>query len=90
MKTQHRAARTTSKRSCRQIRVWNDNGYQENGRGLTAMNVSRTVWKLWTLLIVMLALTCLAGAKEVEYAFGPDFITAGRCPQRHGDEAHLE
>jgi enterochelin esterase family protein len=45
------------------------------------MNVSRTAWKLWTLLIVMLALTSLAGAKEVEYAFGPDSLPQEGVPK---------
>jgi hypothetical protein len=45
------------------------------------MNGSRTVWKLWTSLIVMLALTCLAGAKEVEYAFAPDSLPQEGVPK---------
>jgi len=36
------------------------NGY--NGRGLTAMNVSRTVCKLWTFLVVVLSLAFSPGA----------------------------
>jgi len=45
------------------------------------MNVSRSILKMSTLLIVMLALTCLVGAKEIEYAFGPDSLPQEGVPK---------
>jgi hypothetical protein len=68
MKTQH----------SRTFGIWR-NGY--NGRGLTAINVKRSILKISTLLIVMLALTSLAGAKEIEYAFGPDSLPQEGVPK---------
>ncbi len=55
------------------------NGY--NGRGLTAMNVSRTVWKLWTFLIVVLSLAFSPGASGTEYRLGVDSLPQEGVPK---------
>jgi enterochelin esterase family protein len=55
------------------------NGY--NGRGLTGMNVSRTVWKLWTFLVVVLSLVFSPGASGTEYRLGVDSLPQEGVPK---------
>ncbi len=45
------------------------------------MNVSRTVWKLWTFLVVVLSLAFSAGASGTEYELGVDSLPQEGVPK---------